>query len=136
MARDCAGRVAEHLRAVLQLCRCWPPAAPQPVLEQLGGVGPMIPHGDRRDRPESSGIEDQEVAAVQLEHDIMSVLVLSDDLRHLPRRRGTAGPGKDVGQSVKMGELGCQSADVLRRDIAGRRERNLSHVEIYTMPNA
>lgn len=68
----------------------------------------MIPHGDRRDGPESRGFEDQVMAGVQREHDVMGVLILRHDLRHLTCRSRAACPAKDVGQSEKRRELGGQ----------------------------
>ena len=111
--RDSAGSIAEHLRATFQLRGGWPPATRQPVLEQLGRAGSMIPHGDRRDRPESRRVKDQEAAAIQREHDIMSVLILRDDLLDLARRRSATGPHKDVCQGEKLRKLGSQLAKEL-----------------------
>lgn len=105
-ARDGAGSIAEHLVTTFQLCGRWPPATRQPVLEQLGRAGPMIPYGDRRDGAESGGVEGQELAGVQRKHDIMVVLILCHNLSHLTRRYAAASPRKDVGQGEKFGQLG------------------------------
>jgi hypothetical protein len=96
----------------------------------------MIPHGDRRDRAESGGVEDEVMATVQREHDVMSVLILRHDLRDRSWRSRAAGPPKDVGQGKKTRELGGQLAEELRWDATDRRHWHLAHVETYEVQGA
>lgn len=140
-----AGRITEDPRAILQVRVGWQPATCQPVVEQLGRARPMIPHGDRRDRAESRGVEDEKLAGVQREHDVMAVLILRDDLRDLTRRRGAASPGKDVRQGEETGELEGHLAGDFRWDAPDGSEGYFAHVEIFgphrakvskRMPNA
>jgi hypothetical protein len=96
----------------------------------------MIPDGDRRDGAESGDVEDQVMAAVQREHDVMSVLILRHDLRDLMGRSRTAGPAKDVGQGEERRELGRQLAEELRWDATDRGHWHLAHVEKYEIERA
>jgi hypothetical protein len=96
----------------------------------------MIPHGDRRDGAESCGVEDEVIAAVQREHDVMSVLILRHDLRDLTGRRRAAGPAQDVGQGEKRRELGGQLAEELRWHATDRRHWHFAHVETYEVQGA
>jgi hypothetical protein len=104
-----AGRVAEHALSVAQ--RGWrrPPAATDAVAEQLGGHRLMIPHGDRRDGAQSCGVEHDKVAAIERQDDVMSVLVLRDDLAHLPDGLLLPRPREYLSECVSSGEC-CRRA--------------------------
>lgn len=55
--------MTQHHVAVARGCRRGLPTLSQAGLEQLIGCGRVIPHGDRRDRAESRGVEYQPAIA-------------------------------------------------------------------------
>ena len=96
----------------------------------------MIPHGDRRDGAESGGVEDQVMAAVPRDNDVMSVLILRHDLGDMTGRRRAAGPAKDVGEREKWRELRGQLAEDLRWHAINRGHWHLAHIEKYEIQRA
>ena len=72
------------------------PSAAEPLREQLRGRWLVIPHGDRRDGTQSRGIEDEEVATIERQDDVVGVLILRDDLDHLLRWHLFSGPLEHV----------------------------------------
>jgi hypothetical protein len=69
----------------------------------------VIPHGDRRDGAQSCGVEHDKVAAIVLQDDVMSVLVLRDDLAHLPDGLLLPRPREYLSECVSSGEC-CRRA--------------------------
>src|SRR5215510_15576317 len=69
------------------------PAAGEPISQKLIRSRLMAPHGDRRDRSESGGIE-AEVDRRVGKDDIMSILILRDDLGDVDTWRLTPCPGE------------------------------------------
>jgi hypothetical protein len=104
IARDDARRVAENAIAVLELRARRLPATAQTLREELRRRRLVVPHGDRRDRPESRRIKDEEMVAFKRYHDVVGVLVLCDDLHDDARRRVLAAPAEDIGQSSLLAE--------------------------------
>src|SRR5262245_52615213 len=75
-----ARRVTEHLVASAKVRRSGLPAAVEPIAEKLIRSRLMTPHGDRRDGSQSGGIE-AEADRGEGKNDVMSILILRDDLR-------------------------------------------------------
>lgn len=70
----------------------------------------VIPHGDRRDRSESRGAKGEEMVVLKRHHDIVSVLVLRDDLYHGTRRRLLTSPVEHIRQRLLLPEF-CLGAN-------------------------
>ena len=86
----------------------------------------MIPHGDRRDGAQSGCIENQEPLVRPLDDDIVSVLVLCENVRHGARRLLGPQPGEDVAERALFLQLGLQCGDLAGSDTARTTNRNLS----------
>jgi hypothetical protein len=109
LSRDRARCISEHLLAASELrgSRFPPPA--QSVGEHLRRRWCVIPHGDRRDGAQSRGVEHNEVAAIERQDDVVRVLVLCDDLAHLPNGLLLPCPREYLSECVASGE-GCRRA--------------------------
>jgi hypothetical protein len=90
----------------------------------------MRPHSDRRDRAESSCVEPEE-RRTKRQHDIVSELVLRDDLKDRYGRPLRVAPPEQRRQRVRRGEQlgGSSGTDVVGGTDDANRDR--SHEKSY-----
>ncbi len=65
----------------------------------------MVPDGDRRHRPQSRRIENEVGCLGPLDEHVVSVLVLSDDLRHRARGGLAPEPVEHLGERALPAQL-------------------------------
>lgn len=75
-----AGRVSEYSIAVPQLRQRRRPSHGEAALQQLAGSRLMIPHGDRREFPQSSRVVDEHEPVGERDNDVVGELVLHNDV--------------------------------------------------------
>ena len=130
VALDHAGRVTKHPIAALE-ARCRRvPAAAKSISQQLIRVRAVLPHGDRRDRAESSCIEAEEGGS-EWDHHIVRVFVLSDDFGDLDARRLGTGPAKQVSKRVLSAERLLNLSDEIRIGCIDRANGYRPHDRAY-----
>jgi hypothetical protein len=92
----------------------------------------MVPHGDRRDRPQSGGIEHQERGLGTADDHVVRVLVLHDHVDHLPRRRLQEPEPQEILKRPQPRRR-VRPPDNLRRD-PGARDPQLTHLRNMPHP--
>jgi hypothetical protein len=90
----------------------------------------MGPHGDRRDRTKSAGIEGQEDRS-EWEHDVVRVFVLSDDLRHLDAWRLLGGPCEKLTEREAVRKDTLDVVDDPNADVFDGVDGDSSHGWLY-----
>jgi hypothetical protein len=97
----------------------WMPARSDPCVEDLVCGRPMVPHGDRGDRSESRGPEDEAEAVAPRNDCVVRELVLynyvGDDLGDDGCRRLRPPPRKHFGQGAEMADFDLDLAKTIGR---------------------
>lgn len=122
-----AGGVAQNLVAGLELRGGRTPAVGQPGLQQLVVIGPMIPHGDRRDGAQSGCVEDEIPVSGPLHDDIVRVFVLGEDVGDGARRILAAQPREHVAERALILQGSPKGGDLSSSDGAGTTDGDFSH---------
>ena len=130
--RDCRHRtrsVAHDLVATLELRGGWFPSRREPRVEQFVMRRSVVPHGDRRDGAESCRVEDQKPFSGPLNNYVVGVLVLSQDLGDVARRRLSPKPIEYVPKRELCAELVAKPIQFSRSRFRGSSDWNVSHRE-------
>jgi len=106
LAVDGAGSVAEHLRALAGVGRGRLPAAREARRQQLVGSWAPVPDGDRHQRAQSRGVEDQEEAIPIRDDHIVGELVLDHDVVDDEGRLVPQSPAEERVQATEPPEIG------------------------------
>lgn len=99
-----AGSVSEDPRASLQPRGRRLPAPGQPGIQEVSVGGFRRPDGDRRHRTESGRIEDEVSVISHPDADVMSVLVLGQDLIDIAWWGESTGPAEHALEASERGE--------------------------------
>jgi hypothetical protein len=92
----------------------------------------MVPHGDRKDRSDSTGVEDEIAVIFDHEEYVMGVLVLNHDVERDDRWISTDGPAERLIQAVEASNLGQQRSGVIEHRLESTSDR--IGVGLYSCP--
>jgi hypothetical protein len=125
--RDGAAGMAEDAVTGLEPRLRRRPASRQTGIEQLLRRRFVIPHGDRRDRADSRGVENEHETLTPRHDDVVSVFVLRNDLANGAGRLLDAHPIEHGAECAEIAQSDTKARQVAVGNVTDRVDDDVAH---------